>query len=92
MKEEQKIEETLAGCYRHAPLITDDFQRHGIENFIAGLEYCLEHNEIITVQVDARKKELAYKEVTNDKILEEALKLHLNIVDLDGRSIVLKER
>ena len=24
--------------------------------------------------------------------IEEALKLHLNIVDLDGRSIVLKER
>jgi hypothetical protein len=61
MRDEKSIRELLAGMYRHAPLIKDDFQRHGFENFISGLEYCLNDNCIINTQIESKARELGLK-------------------------------
>lgn len=61
MKDKKEIKDLLAGCYRHAPLIHDDFQRHGIENFIAGLEYCLGTNCVINTQIESAANDLGLR-------------------------------
>lgn len=61
MREEKEIIETLVGCYRYAPLIHDDYQRFGMENFIAGLEYCLDSNSVINAQILSQAHDLGLR-------------------------------
>lgn len=92
LKDEKHIRNFLNEMKHHAHFIRDDFQRHGYDNFMSALEYCLGDNEIINNCVECKQQELSYRQVTDDKILEEALKADLKVVDIDGRRIYLDEK
>lgn len=77
LRNEKQISETLAGCYRYASLICDDYQRFGLENFIAGLEYCLNNNIVLNNQIVTAAENLGLK---------------VGFVKLDGKIVDIKER
>jgi len=61
MRDEGEIRKLLAGMYRYAHFIKDDFQRFGFDNFMSALEYVLGENAVINTQIESKARELGLK-------------------------------